>query len=267
MARHLLAILARERPYGSPLFAQQPIHARTILAVIIACAMAEERVAKLRRLDAFRRRVPTVSASALEAICTDIEQHGLPGIFDINSTTDAKNSENDAKNSNKSIEDIDAKNSSTVKHVSQRPLHGHSGNPVGSSTMVNSVAKNSINSDTKNNFDAKNPKNRPDLDEQMKLLLSTDSIIRVSSLIAKSKPHIHERCTKADGLSISDAYKISYSHESAPNEVWMYKRKDIKYDIQKSWISLESPFSGGKIDIELSNDDDNVAINTSSNDA
>ena len=64
---------------------------RTILVVIIACAMAEERVAKLRRLDAFRRRVPAVSASALEAICTDIEQHDLPDTFDRKSITDAKN--------------------------------------------------------------------------------------------------------------------------------------------------------------------------------
>ena len=169
------------------------------------------------------------------------------------SINDAKSSNNDTKHSNSTIKDTDAKDSSTIKHVSQGPC---SGNSVGSSTMVNSVTKNSINSDTKNNFDAKNPKNRPDIEEQMKLLLSTDSIIRVSSFIAKAKPHIHERCTKADGLSISDAYKVSYSHESAPNEVWMYKRKDVKYDIQKSWISLESLFSGGKIDIELSNDDD-----------
>ena len=51
----------------------------------------------------------------------------------------------------------------------------------------------------------------------MKLLLSTDSIVRVSSFIAKAKPHIHERCTKADGRSISEAYKITYSHENAKN--------------------------------------------------
>ena len=54
------------------------------------------------------------------------------GAEEDNSTNDAKNSENDAKNSNNSIEDIDAKNSNTIKHASQRPLHGHSGDPVGS---------------------------------------------------------------------------------------------------------------------------------------
>ena len=152
----------------------------------------------------------------------------------------------ESKNSIESITTSESNNINIIKHAS-----------VGSSTMVNDDAKN--NSDKKS-------KNRPDLQEQYKLLLDTDSIIRASSLIAKSAPHIHERCTKADGCSISEAYKITYSHESAPNEVWIYKRKDIKYDIQRSWISLESPHSGGKIDIELSNDDDDITINNSPGD-
>ena len=35
---------------------------------------------KLKKLDEFRRRVPHVSASALSAICQDIEEHGVPEI-------------------------------------------------------------------------------------------------------------------------------------------------------------------------------------------
>ena len=44
--------------------------------------MAEERRAKLRRLDEFRRRVPHVSASALAAICQAIDADGMPELHD-----------------------------------------------------------------------------------------------------------------------------------------------------------------------------------------
>ena len=43
--------------------------------------MAQERDAKLRRLEAFRRRLPAVSASALSSICKDIADHGIPDVF------------------------------------------------------------------------------------------------------------------------------------------------------------------------------------------
>ena len=39
-----------------------------------------ERAAKLRRLEAFRRRIPHVTASALSTILVDIERHGLSEI-------------------------------------------------------------------------------------------------------------------------------------------------------------------------------------------
>ena len=39
-----------------------------------------ERLAKLRRLDDFRRRVPYVSMSALAAVLQDIEEHGAPDL-------------------------------------------------------------------------------------------------------------------------------------------------------------------------------------------
>ena len=41
-------------------------------------ADAEGRRAKLRRSDAFRRRNPYVSASALSALLDDVEQNGIP---------------------------------------------------------------------------------------------------------------------------------------------------------------------------------------------
>ena len=40
--------------------------------------MADDRQAKLRRVEDFRRRVPHVSVSALSAIRQDISKHGLP---------------------------------------------------------------------------------------------------------------------------------------------------------------------------------------------
>ena len=91
-------------------------------------------------------------------------------------------------------------------------------------------------------------------DDNKKLLLDRDSIIRVSTKIAKSAPHIHERCTKADGKSISDALKVTYSHHRYPDDVYTYLMKDIKYDYGKGWIYLESPSrlpsSGGTLEIE-----------------
>ena len=74
-----------------------------------------------------------------------------------------------------------------------------------------------------------------------KLLLDPDTILRVSTKIAKAAPHIHERCTKADGKSISEALRVSYSHYKYPNDVFTYKMKDIKYDYGKGWLYLESP--------------------------
>jgi len=41
-------------------------------------AMGDDRPSKLRRIDALRRRVPHVSASALSAILRDVSTHGLP---------------------------------------------------------------------------------------------------------------------------------------------------------------------------------------------
>ena len=42
-------------------------------------------------------------------------------------------------------------------------------------------------------------------------------------------------------MSIPEALKISYEHKDHPNEVFMYKIKDIKYDIQRGWIYLVTP--------------------------
>ena len=97
----------------------------------------------------------------------------------------------------------------------------------------------------KKSLDAQNPsKLSPQADSNsLKLLLDCDSIIRASTKIEKAAPHIYERCTKADGTSITDALKVSYRHKDHPNEVFMYKRSDIKYDIQRGWIYLVSPIS------------------------
>ena len=52
--------------------------------------MAEGRAAKLRRLDGFRRRVPYISASALDAVFREIEAHGIPDIHDRKSMNQAR---------------------------------------------------------------------------------------------------------------------------------------------------------------------------------
>ena len=79
------------------------------------------------------------------------------------------------------------------------------------------------------------PKTSPDIEENLKLLLDHDSIIRASTKIENAAPHIYERANKADGISVSEALKISYKHKDHPGDVFMYKMKDIKYDIQKRW--------------------------------
>ena len=40
--------------------------------------MADGRAAKLRKLDASRRRLPYVSANALDAVYKDVLEHGVP---------------------------------------------------------------------------------------------------------------------------------------------------------------------------------------------
>jgi hypothetical protein len=89
---------------------------------------------------------------------------------------------------------------------------------------------------------AKNPpKTSPDIEENLKLLLDHDSIITASIKIKNAAPHIYERVNKADGISVSEALKISYKHKEHPGDVFMYKMKDIKYDIQTRWIYLVTP--------------------------
>ena len=103
-------------------------------------------------------------------------------------------------------------------------------------------------------LDAKtSPKSSPDIENSLKLLLSCDSIIRASTKLNKAAPHIYERCTAADGVSISNALKIEYKHKDHPNTVFMYKRSDIKYDIQRGWIYLVAPIAeaSGGIDVDL----------------
>ena len=51
--------------------------------------------------------------------------------------------------------------------------------------------------------------------------------------------------------SIPDALKISYTHKDHPGEVFMYKMKDIKYDIQKGWIFLSTRTSEPSGGLEL----------------
>jgi hypothetical protein len=83
------------------------------------------------------------------------------------------------------------------------------------------------------NFGVKTPKTTsPDIENNLKLVLEPGSIIRKSLKIEQcDSPHIYERVNKADGTSVPDALKISYKHLNHPGEVFMYKMKDIKYDI------------------------------------
>jgi hypothetical protein len=53
--------------------------------------MADSRPAKLRRLEAFRRRLPSVSASALEAILNDVVRYGVPEVHTRQALAEARN--------------------------------------------------------------------------------------------------------------------------------------------------------------------------------
>ena len=53
--------------------------------------MSDARTAKLRRLDGFRRRVPHVTGSALDAICRDIATHGMPELHSRQHQSEARN--------------------------------------------------------------------------------------------------------------------------------------------------------------------------------
>mgnify|MGYP003326838083 CR=1 FL=1 len=130
-----------------------------------------------------------------------------------------------------------------------------------SSKNIENNTKTTQNSAEKAFFDAKKPpkhsKTSPEVENSLKLLLDCDSIIRASTKIEKSAPHIYERCTKSDGKSISSALSVSYRHKDHPNDVFMYKRSDIKYDIQRGWIYLVSPVSSasGGVELELDSTD------------
>jgi hypothetical protein len=61
-----------------------------ILAQVVFGSITMDRAAKLRKLDAFRRRVPHVSASALSVIVSELQRESLD-LFDRNSIRDARN--------------------------------------------------------------------------------------------------------------------------------------------------------------------------------
>ena len=52
--------------------------------------MADGRAAKLRRLDASRRRLPYISAQALAAVYKDVLEHGVPEMRTRNNLMEAK---------------------------------------------------------------------------------------------------------------------------------------------------------------------------------
>ena len=52
--------------------------------------MGDTRETKLRRLDRFRRRVPAVTASALEAILKTVEGDGIPELYTRRAQADAR---------------------------------------------------------------------------------------------------------------------------------------------------------------------------------
>ena len=52
--------------------------------------MADNRPAKLRKLDSLRRRLPHISQNALAALLRDVEEHGLPELTTRQSMTEAR---------------------------------------------------------------------------------------------------------------------------------------------------------------------------------
>ena len=83
------------------------------------------------------------------------------------------------------------------------------------------------------------------------LLLDRSSIIIASTKIERAASHIYGRVRQADGASVTDALKISYKHADYPNVVYMYKRKDIVYDIQRGWIYLIPAAASSSEGIEI----------------
>ena len=52
--------------------------------------MQDSRPLKLRKLDKFRRRLPQVTATALEAVLKNIQQHGLPEMMSRQQMSEAR---------------------------------------------------------------------------------------------------------------------------------------------------------------------------------
>ena len=97
---------------------------------------------------------------------------------------------------------------------------------VGWSVLLSFLTDSVINAP---NIGDKTPKTTPShIDNSLDLLSDCDSIIRVSTKIEKSSPHIHMRCNGADGLSITQALCTKYTHINHPKKEFMYKKNDIK---------------------------------------
>ena len=58
--------------------------------------MAEPRAGKLRRLENFRRRLPHISASALESVLNEVERSGVPDAHSRRDMREARNLEVEA---------------------------------------------------------------------------------------------------------------------------------------------------------------------------
>ena len=71
---------------------------QALAAVLHKCHHMGDRAAKLRKLNAFRRKLPHCSASALGAILKEIKQHGVPeGATSRDAFRDARDLQNQTK--------------------------------------------------------------------------------------------------------------------------------------------------------------------------
>ena len=94
---------------------------------------------------------------------------------------------------------------------------------------------------------AKNPpKTSPDIEENLKLLLDHDSIIRASTKIENAAPHIYERVNKAGEYKLSRSTVQRIKNELYEDNNTYASSKDDQKDDQKDIDDLLNDLNDNK---------------------
>ena len=172
-----------------------------------------------------------------------------------NSSNDTKTVQNDTKNSDMIAPDFNVSKSTPneSKTVLNGPKTTQNNTKHTKSESNSGLIDGSIDGSKPNDHHNDRQKEARAINDILnKLLENPNAIIRKTSKTSKTS-HIRERCEKADGKTIKDALKIEYTYD---DELCTYSKTDMKYDYKKSWIIIESPSSGGAVDIEFNSDEE-----------